>query len=406
MEITKRHTIDKQLLLFFSLIALMCIVISLIRLLVIDIEKPIHESDGYEFYSKLIKDWINGNGLTEKQVRWFLSYKHKNRFLYPLIVAIISTITFIPIFPAGVILGLLSYLASFLVLYKIYLKKYDTNDLIKSFILLISCSTIVTNLCRFATDGVQSFFIIVSVYFYYKSIEIKKRKNIILSLFFVFLAILTRESAIILLVIYIFTYIKKMKWKVITIIIGIGFTIGSAFFSIGNNTLLYIILRNIFLPETALELSQGIINLTTPFKELQKQFSLIYIFNMSKAIIFAFFLSGIFGISFLIKDHFVKKTRKFDLEFRWVFIYCFFLLFIYNGRILDRFFIPIIFFINIYVIEEIENVSNYFAENKDAANIKLSSLYRLFSNPNTIFLLNIVINIIINFARLVGAILT
>jgi len=387
----------KLLLIFLFIISTL---ISFIRLIFIDTSTlNIHESDGYVWYAKAIRSFLM-EGSAYPYRWWWNDYTHKNRILLPLILGLLSTITFIPIVFLGVSVNLVSYLLSWYIIYRYYMKSYEENEKLKILILIVSSSTIATNFARFATDGLQTFLILVSVIYFRKWSNTKNKKNLLLSLFYALLSALCRESSILIFIAYFFVSVKKRKWRITVFLsLFILFVILSVF-SFHGETILYLILRNIFLEQTARDFSNGIINIGSILTELTKKIKGEYLFHFFSSLTYSFFIHGLFGVINIIQ---LRKKDRFSAETYWILLYSFFLIFIYNGRILDRFFIPIFYFIIINSTQGIRSFCIWINEHQFFRNTKfLNRLFFFLKNEDHVWLFTLIMNITISLLRFFG----
>jgi len=87
-------------------------------------------------------------------------------------------------------------------------------------------------------------------------------------------------------------------------------------------------------------------------KPLLFKYTWFYISHLIASLVFPFFIYSIFSLISFYNIKF-SNLEKFKLERMWTLFYFLFLLLFYNGRVLDRFFIPIIIFITTPAIEGI-----------------------------------------------------
>jgi len=392
----------KKVHLIYIIVFVFCISYSLFRFFFIDINGSIHIHDGYLIYSKLMETFLQ-SGSFKWYNSWFSEYNHKNRILLPLFVSIFSTITFIPPLISGMIISALSYLLTFYYLTKISEEKLGKNYRKKIFLLFFSSSVVMTNFLRFATDGLLILFITISFYYYIKWNKEKKKYYLLLFIISQLFAILARESAILLSMVFIFYSIRKKKYQVIVYLSTIIFVVVSAFINIRETSLLFIILKNIFIYNIANDLSKGTINITMIFEYTISKFNCEYIFYLFSSIIYSFFAFTFFSIYALVQK---ESKEKYKLEKILILVYSIFLIFIYNGRILGRFLLPVFIFLIYPTIEGIRQVVENI-EQKNLENMKKIKkiIFKFANSEKKLILFCISTNYIIAIARLIFSIL-
>jgi len=393
--------INKEYLLYITIFVI-CVSYSLFRFLYIDVEGSIHINDGYLLYTNLMKTLFQSGSL-EWYDTWFSKYTHKNRVLFPFIVSIFSLLTFIPPLISGMIINALSYLLTFYYLTKIAKLRSKENQVKKIFLLFFSSSIVMTNFVRFATDGMLILFVTMSFYYYNKWEKEHKIINLIFSSISQLLAILTRECAILLSFVFILYSIKKKKYRIlIYIIIGI-FVILAAFINIRGISLLFIILNNIFLFAIAYDLSKGIINIPIIFKYTISKFNCYYIFHLFSTMIYSFFIFSFFSIYEII---YKENRKKYNLDKLLILSYLIFIIFVYNGRILGRFWLPVFIFLINPAIEGMQLISTNIKQKNLESYAKYNRLILKFArSEKRILYFSISVNYIIAIGRLIFSIL-
>jgi len=392
---------NKEYLMYITVFVI-CVSYSLFRFLYIDVEGSIHIHDGYLFYSNLMKTLFQSGSLKWYNT-WFSKYNHKNRILLPFIVSIFSLLTFIPPLISGMIISALSYLFTFYYLTKIAKLRSKENQMKKIFLLFFSSSVVMTNFVRFATDGLLILFVTMSFYYYNKWEKEHKIIYLIFSSISQILAILARESAILLSVVFILYSIKKKKYRIlIFVIIGI-FVIVSAFINIRETSLLFIILKNIFLYDIANDLSKGIINISMIFKYTVSKFNCDYIFYLFSSMIYSFFVFSFFSIYEITYN---ENRKKYTLDKFLMLAYLIFLIFIYNGRILGRFLLPVFIFLINPAIEGMQLISTIIKQkNLEIYGNYKKLIFKFARSEKRLFYFSITVNYIISIGRLIFSIL-
>lgn len=407
---------DYKYLLVLIILTVISISISLIRVFLIDTGSTIHLSDGYLQYANMLKESMTeGSFQNFYRDEWFYNYGHKNRVGFPFMVAVISKITFLPVFLTGVLLNMISSVSSMFIIYYYFKDDMKHQDLIFSLMLLVTSSTFMTNSCRFATDGVQTLFILISVYYFKKWYEDKKfNKFIIFSTLALIFAVLTRESSVLLFFIYFFTIFRSRNIRLIFLVGLLISVIVLSFIYISETSLLFIILRNVFTKPIAQELSQGkniLINAIRPFDNKLNYYNLYY---LTQSAIFSILIYGVFGAFYIINTIGKENTQKvaknnqpnLELEVKWIFWYFFFLIFVYNGRILDRFFFAILPFL---CFLSIKGMILFFIWGEKYAESNpetfFTFVFNKVSNYENIILICLIFNVFVSVVRLISTIL-
>jgi len=399
--------LEKHAKTIFIFLTVFSILISLLRLLIIDVNSAIYLNDGYLQYAEMLKKGlINGDFSHFERDEWFINYIHKNRVAYPFFVAVISILFFLPTFLTGIILSITSVLLSLRLFYKSYSENLTHFERFIVLIFLVSNSTIMTNFCRFATEGFQTLFIIISLVSFNKWKETKKKVFIFYYSLSLVIAILTRESSVLLLFVFVFDLIKKRKWRFILLGLTLATLISFSFIKMADSSLLFILLRNVFSEPVALDLSQGrkiLVSFVTPLDNKLDFYNIYYIFQ---ALIFSFAIYGFFGLYGMYIESVRDKKVKYKIESNWVKVYIFFLFFLYNGRILDRFFIPIIYFISLYAIEGTNKIYDYLKKVEKKAPDSIFGIWaHRIKNKESLWLYCILFNLFVSIVRVMIALL-
>jgi len=211
--------INKKLVFLFILLVIICIDI-IFSLVYVRIHGLFLVSDGYFNYAVYLK-----NILFNKYEKYsvydlvnFNVFPNKNRIIYPLLLATVSVLFNSSIITANYIINLVFTIFLFFLIQKFMLENNFSKERIYYYLLImLTFPSFVIFSLKLCSDIVFTTFFFGSISFYLLYKKQNRKKYIIFSVIFTILAILTKELALILIVLYLTGTLREYKKSFFTI---------------------------------------------------------------------------------------------------------------------------------------------------------------------------------------------